>query len=141
MSAVDEAIAAMDSAFNALEKGDIDEFTKILARAATPDVEFSSAINTAISGGISRGRMAVVLWFQEFLDTLETLRWSDRRYEAVGDDAFLAFTMFEARGSASGLRIVSEVGQLYELDEGLIKRGESFRSHAEARAAAEALHP
>ncbi len=139
MSELDEAMAAMDRAFDVLERGDIDEFAAMLAQTATPDFEFTSAISSALSGGAIRGREQVVDWFREFLDTLAQHRWVERRYEPVGLRAILVLARFEAQGPASDVPVVTEVGQIYELEGGLFKRGVSYRSHADAREAAVAL--
>ncbi len=138
MSEVDDAMDALNRMLDALERRDLGGFAEILNKHATPDCEFTSALQLGLSRSSARGRDAIVAWFAEFLEMLEENRWRERRLERVGDRAFLLFTLFEARGSASDVPVETEVGQFYELDDGLVARGISYRTHAEARAAAEA---
>jgi ketosteroid isomerase-like protein len=140
VSVLEERMAAIDKGFDALERGDLDGFMEIVEANSQPDCEFESAIGSAMSANAFRGFDAIRAWFREFLDTLGEPRWMNRRYEPVGDDAFLFFADLEMRGAASGIPLKTEVGQLLELEDGLFKRGQSWTTHAEARAAAEALH-
>jgi SnoaL-like domain len=139
VSVLEERMAAMDGGFDALERCDLDGFMEIVEASAHPDCEFTSAIGAALGTSAFQGFEGIRSWFTEFLETVGQPRWTNRRYERVNDDAFLFFADFEMKGSASGIPVESEIGQLFELSDGLFTRGTSYTSHAEARAAAEAL--
>jgi ketosteroid isomerase-like protein len=140
MPTIEQHMAALDRAFDALERGDLDGFMAIVSEHAHADCEFTSAIGTAMGGRAYRGLDEIRAWFADLLETIAQPRWIDRSYEAVSNDAFMFFARFEMKGASSGIDIDTEVGQLYELESGLVKRGTSFASHAQARAAAEAIH-
>jgi hypothetical protein len=46
---------------------------------------------------------------------------------------------FKARGRGSGIELDQDVGVVWELEDGLVRRARSYTSQAEALAAAEAL--
>jgi hypothetical protein len=139
VSVFEERTAALDAGFDCLERGDLDAFMAIVEANSKPDCEFTSAIGVAMSDSAFRGFDGIRSWFAELLETIGEPRWRDRRYEPVRDDAFLFFASFEMKGAASGIPLQTEIGQLFELEDGLFIRGTSYTSHVEARAAAEAL--
>jgi ketosteroid isomerase-like protein len=139
VSVFEDRTAALEEGFNCLERGDLDAFMVIVEANSKPDCEFTSAIGAAMSNSVFRGFDGIRAWFAELLETVGEPRWKDRRYEQVSDDAFLFFASFEMKGAASGIPLRTEIGQLFELEDGLFVRGTSYTSHAEARRAAEAL--
>ncbi len=139
MSVVEERMDAVDRGFEALERGELETFMAIVEENCSPECEFASVIGSAIDGTAFKGFDGIRAWFADLLDTVDAPRWKDLRYEAVGEKAFLLFARFEMTGTGSGIKLSAEVGQLYELESGLISRGASYDSHAKARAAAEAL--
>jgi ketosteroid isomerase-like protein len=139
VSDVDERMAAIDRGFDLLERGDLDAFMEIVEANSHPDVEFSSAIGLAMSASVFQGFDGIRAWFTEFLESFHGRRWKNRRYEVVSDDLFLLFASFEAKGASSEVPIETEIGQVFELEDGKFKRGRSYSSHAEARTVAEAL--
>lgn len=139
MSVIEDLAAALNDGFDALEAGDLDGFMAIVEANSRPDCEFSSAIGSALGASDFQGLDGIRSWFEDLLETVEEPRWTNRRHEAVSDDVFLFFASFEMKGSASGVPLDTEIGQVYLLEDGLFKRGASYTSHAEARAAAEAL--
>jgi SnoaL-like protein len=140
MTVVEDRIAGFDRGLDALERDDLDGFMAMVEEIAHPDVEFRSAIGSAVGGSVYRGFDGIRAWFTDLLETTDQPRWKDRSYEPLGDDAFLFFARFEMHGAASGIELDTEIGQLLELKAGLVIRGASFSSHGEARAAAEAMH-
>jgi hypothetical protein len=139
VSAVEERMADLDRAFEALEHTDLDAFMAIVQQSSTPDLEFHSAISEALGGGTFRGVKEVRRWFADLLETIDHPRFRDRHYEVVDENAFLFFASYDMRSSA-GMAMNMELGQLYELEDGLLKRATGYSSHAEAREAAERLH-
>jgi hypothetical protein len=139
MSRLEPLIAALEDGLDALEAGDLEGFMRIIEANSTPDVEFTSAIGAAMSASSFRGFDGLRTWFTELLETVSEPRWRERRYEPVSDDLFLFFAIFGMKGSASGVPVETEVGQVFEVENGLFKRGTSYASHAQARAAAAAL--
>ena len=140
MNRVPDAIAVVDRGLDALERGDVEGFARVLEEGCRSDYEFSSAIDTALGGAPLRGAAQIKAWFADLLETADEVHWRERRYEALGPNAFLVLTRFEMKGRASGVPTETQVGQVYELDErGLISRSRSYASHAEARQAARGL--
>ena len=138
MSVVEQRMEGLNRGFDALEQRDIEGVMAIIEENVHPKVEFTSGIGSVLGGGAYRGIDGLRSWFTDLLDTVGDLRYKERRFEALDDEAFLFFAQFELTGGSSGIELSTEVGQLYELEDGLIRRGVSFMSHAEARAAAEA---
>lgn len=140
MNALEKRIAGLDRCFDAIERNDLDGLMEIIAEICDPEVEFTSGIGTALSGGSFHGHDDLRRWFAELLETLSEIVYAQRRYEPVGDDALLFFAEVTATGASSRLPIRFENGQLFVLEDGRFVRGWSYASYAEARAAAEALH-
>jgi hypothetical protein len=64
MPTIDEHMAALDRALDALEGGDLDGFTEIVEEHADPDIEFTSAIGSAVGGQAFRGLDGIRAWFE-----------------------------------------------------------------------------
>ena len=139
MTVVDEKIAALDRGFDALEHRDLEAFSRELEPHCHPRCEFYSAIGSEMDGRVFRGWEEMRGWFADYLDTMQYPKWTDRHYEPIGDSGFMMLARFEMSGAASGVTLETELGQVYELEDGLVTRGESYTSHARARAAAERL--
>ena len=104
------------------------------------ECEFTSGIGSVVGGGVYRGHQGIQDWFGELLETADELHWRERSYEALGETVLLFLARLELTGAASQAPVSSEVGAVYEFEDGLCTRIVSYTSHAEARAAAEAVH-
>jgi hypothetical protein len=137
---LEELIPMTDGGFDALERGDLDEFIRLVRDHVHPDCEFRSGIGSTVGGGVYKGVAGVRTWFGDLLETTSERHWRDRRYEMLGDNVLLFLAHFEVTGAASHAQVSSENGAVFEYEDGLCVRMASFMSHAEAREAAEAVH-
>ena len=58
----------------------------------------------------------------------------------MGESKLLFFSELDFKGAASGARVVENPGTVFQFEDGLCVRIESFMSHDEAREYAEAVH-
>jgi ketosteroid isomerase-like protein len=81
------------------------------------------------------GREGVLQFFREFLEPWKSY---DVRYEFLdaGDGCVVAHSRFKGVGSASGMEVEMELGQLWTLRDSVPIRQEMFRTPADAFAAA-----
>ena len=144
MSVLEARMKDLDGALDVLERGNLDEFMAIVERSSHSDFEFRSAIGSELSGSVFRGMDEIRGWFRDLLAISDVVRWEDRRYEAVGDEAFLLFCSvamtydFELESRSTGLRLDYPASVLCRLRDDLIASATTFRSHEGAREAASA---
>jgi ketosteroid isomerase-like protein len=122
--------------FDQLEQGRVD-FGEI-EELIHPQCEFRSAIGSEVEGRTYRGRDQIQGWFEDLLEAFE-LRYGDRQYEVLDEGNILLLATNTLRGRASGAEVVRDIGIVYEVDDGMIRKAISYDSPSEARAAAEAL--
>ena len=128
-----EHLPVMEGAFDALERGDLDEFTELVRDQIHPDCEFRSGIGSVVGGGIYKGLEGVREWFADVLATTSERRWRNRQWEVFGDDVLVFLADLSFTGAASGATVSSETGAVSEWDDGLCVRMTSFMSHDDAR--------
>ena len=107
------------------------DFDAILARLHS-DAEWRPAISP---GGLEattyRGHEGFRRWAAELAESWETFDLKDPTFEAVGDRVLL-LARVHARGSSSGVTIDAPLAQVWEIDDGKVRRLTGFFSHAEA---------
>ena len=132
-----DMVATLDASLDAVERGRLDELasTEILH----PEIEWTSAIGSVLGGGSYRGREGAGEWLGDLSGTSQRLRWRDRDWRVLGDELILLLARFEMQGKASGAAVENELGAVFELTDGLIRRVTTYHSHAEALAAAETI--
>jgi ketosteroid isomerase-like protein len=133
MSRLEELIPEFDRAFDALERGDLDEITNLTGRLAHPECEFHSGIGSAVGGGTYTGVEGIRSWFGDLIATTSERRWGNRRYETHGDEVMVFLADFEFTGVSSGAALTSGNGAVFEFEDGLCVRIQSFMSHDETR--------
>jgi ketosteroid isomerase-like protein len=101
------------------------------------DCEWSPLIAGVEGASTYHGREGVLQFFEDFLGSFE-VRYHDIEFEQVGD-VVIWLSRMEVRGRESGVEVERELGVVYELDEGLIRHGKAYDSHAAALRAAEEL--
>jgi ketosteroid isomerase-like protein len=101
-----------------------------------PDVVWSSAIQREVEGAhrVYRGRAEVGLFWDEW-HALWDIHIDLSEVRDLGDSV-LALATFSAKGKASGAEIEQRIGYVFEFEDGLIKRGSSYRSEEQALEAA-----
>jgi ketosteroid isomerase-like protein len=138
MRRLEDQIPQFDRGFDALEQGDLDAFMEVTRRLADPECELHSGIGSAVGGGSYQGVEAIRGWFGDLIESTSERHWRNRRYETRGDTLLLFLADFEFIGAASGARVQDKNGAVFEFQDGLCVRMNSFMSHAEAREFAEA---
>ena len=129
MPSLEEQIPLFSTAFDALERGDLDGFIEAARLQAHPEVEFHSAIGSQIGGGAFTGIEGLRSWFGDLIEITSERRWSNRSYETHGDRVIVFLADLEFTGAGSGAPVSSEVGSVFEYEEGLCVRIRSFASH------------
>jgi hypothetical protein len=67
------------------------------------------------------------------------VRYIDRDLQLAGEESVVLLCGLQLRGRGSDVEIVEEMGTIYEFEDGLLRRGQVYRGHAETLAAARAL--
>jgi hypothetical protein len=138
VSGLEDSIPRFDAAFDALERGDLDAFSEITSSQTHSECEFHSGIGSVVGGSAYRGPDGIRSWFVDLIATTSERRWANRRYETEGDRLLLFLSNFEFIGAGSGAPIAGETAAVFEYEDGLCVRINSFTSWAEARDFAEA---
>ena len=89
-------------------------------------------------GGNRRGVREVGNFFREWLDAWDDYS-NDVDFEEITPDLILAHNRFRGRGKGSGIIFETELGQVWEFENGLVVRQTMYRTYNEARAAVDAL--
>jgi ketosteroid isomerase-like protein len=89
-------------------------------------------------GGERYGPRAVGRFFEEWLEMWEDYD-NDVELVEVTPDVILALNAFRGRAKGSGVELESQLGQVWEFKDGLAVRQRMYRTHEEARRAAEEL--
>jgi ketosteroid isomerase-like protein len=129
-------VEKLDAFFDALEQGRVD--AAIIGEFAHPDIEFRSAIGSQLDGRTYSGPEGIADWFRE-VSSMSDLRYESRTYKPIGEEIVLFLGTSKLKGKGSGAEVESEVGVVYEFEDGLVTRVTSFMSQAEAIALAEEL--
>jgi ketosteroid isomerase-like protein len=122
---------------DAMEAGDREALGELVRQIAHPEAEWRPLV-TEVEGGAYRGKAGVRAFFDDFLGSFE-VRYQDRDLRAIDDVAVLLLCRMELEGRGSGAAVSQEMGVVYEFDEGLLRRGCAYGTHAQALAAAEEL--
>lgn len=131
-------IEPLGRACDALERSDVEGFMAIMDEIAHPDCEWTSYTSGAVEGRTHLGHDGMRSWASDLMDTF-VVRYEDRDFRAVGDDVVVFLSTFVYHGRGSGLDLSSEIGVVWEFEDGLFRLGRAYGSHAEAIAAAEAI--
>lgn len=127
---VREALAVMES-------GDHERMGRFVNEMAHPEVEWSPRV-TAVEGATYEGRDGLARFFADFTESFE-VTYSDVELRPISDHAVLELAHAEFRGQGSGVDVSQEIAAVFEFEDGLMRRGHVYDSHAEGKAAAAAL--
>jgi hypothetical protein len=132
-----ENIEVVNRAVEAINQRDIDGYLA----CCTEDVQLITPV--AKVGGAYEGAEGIGRFFADVADAAPDFTLTIERLEAVGKDRVLAFTRLSASGRASGIqagaesgRAYLEMGAVYGLVDGKIKRTRVFFDRDEALEAA-----
>ena len=124
----EENLAVARAAMEAFQRRDLEA---ILPRWHE-DAEWRPAISPGgLEGTTYVGHEGVRCWLAELDESWETFDVIEPRFEAVGDRVLL-LARVHARGSWSGAEIDAPLSQVWEFDEGKVRRLSAFSTHAEA---------
>jgi ketosteroid isomerase-like protein len=127
-----ERLGAMFEQF--WKHGDPDAGRGVLA----DDIEWNGLDEIALGGGERHGPREVGRFFSEWLEMWEDYD-NDVEIVEVTPDVLLALNRFRGRARGSGIELESDLGQVWEFRDGLAVRQTMYRTHEEARRAAEEL--
>jgi ketosteroid isomerase-like protein len=101
------------------------------------DIEWFGLDEVAL-GGERHGPREVGGFFAEWLEMWEDYD-NDVEFFEVTPDIILALNRFRGRAKGSGIELESQLGQVWEFRDGRAVRQTMYRTHDEARRAAEEL--
>jgi ketosteroid isomerase-like protein len=108
------------------------------AEVMAPDIEWNGMDDDATLGGTRFGARAVNAFFAEWLEAWEVADVSWEITELT-PDLLLVHSRLTARGRGSGLETATEIGQVWEFENGRATRQTMYRKFEDARRAADAL--
>jgi ketosteroid isomerase-like protein len=112
------------------QERDIDRYLACCAE----DIQLQTPVSPV--AGVYEGADGIRRFFADIEDAGPDFRLELERLEAVGGERVLAFTRLTFHGRASGLSIPAETGNVYEFEEGKIRRVQIFLDRAQALEAA-----
>lgn len=111
------------------------DYASEIKRRFHPDLEFRSRV-IGVEGRVYAGRDGIDRYWADMLDAFDAWHTGELRCEAVADGRVLVIGVFEARGRESGVPLRFEVAALWSVEQGLIRRIDTFASEQQARRAA-----
>ncbi len=123
-----ENVEMVETAFRAWNRGDRDGWLAPMH----PEVEWSSAIQRQVEGAetVYRGQAELGRFWDEYHDL-----WSfDIEVAEMRDlgDSVLALARIRATGGASGVEVERSIGYVFQVENGLLRRGRAYLSAEEA---------
>ena len=137
-SAAESNLEIIRRAIEAIESGDAERFGELVDEVAHPEIEWTPLIAVGIEGTY-RGRDRLVSFFRDMHGSFEP-RYEELELRSLGDDVVLAACQLKLTGRESELEFRQEMGSVFEFEDGLLRRGHAYPTHAEAREAAERIH-
>ncbi len=126
----EENVETVERAITAINERDIDGYLA----CCTEDIQLRTPVSQV--AGAYEGAVGIRRFFADIEDAGPDFRLHLERLEAAGAERVLAFTRLTFHGRASGLTIPAETGNVYEFEEGKIRRIQIFFDRAEALEAA-----
>ena len=121
-----ENVEIVRRALDAFSSGDADSF----AALTTPDLEWKTGLG-AVEGEVFRGHEGVQTYFARLGSAWEEFRFLAEEYRDR-DDTVLVLGRLEGRGRGGGVPVVSPVGAVWDLRDGLIWRLRAYLDQGEA---------
>ncbi|HEX5821995.1 MAG TPA: hypothetical protein VFY30_09540 [Solirubrobacterales bacterium] len=130
-------IEILNRSWDAIERGDRDEFRAIAREFAHPRCEWTPLLS-GVDGRTYHGPDGMVEFFEEWLESFVP-SYEDRQFEELGSGVILARCRVHLESRESGVSIDREIAVLMEWQDGLLRRGRAFDTRAAALEAAEEL--
>jgi ketosteroid isomerase-like protein len=126
----EERVETVERAITAVNERDLDGYLA----CCTADIQLQTPVSPVV--GVYEGAVGIRRFFADIEDASPDFRLDLERLEAAGGERVLAFVRVTSHGRASGLSIPAETGNVYEFEEGKIRRVQIFLDRAEALEAA-----
>jgi ketosteroid isomerase-like protein len=126
----EENIEIVERALAAINERDIDGYLA----CCTEDIQLQTPVSPV--AGVYEGADGIRRFFADIEDAGPDFRLDLERLEAGGGERVLAFVRITVHGRTSGLPIPAETGNVYEFEEGKIRRIQIFLDRVEALEAA-----
>ena len=110
----------VERAITAINERNIDAHLACCAE----DIQLKTPVSPV--AGVYEGADGIRRFFADIEDAGPDFRLHPEHLEAVGGERVLAFVRLAFRGRASGLSIPAETGNVYEFEEGKIRRVQIF---------------
>jgi ketosteroid isomerase-like protein len=124
----EELRAIADTAFGALNAGDLDSFLSVVSE----DAEFTSMI-AEVEGQTYRGHEGVRTWWNTVAGTFQSVRWELLEVEGSGGRGL---ARLRAVGEVGGVEVEQTVWQAARYQDGKLDWWAFFRAESDAREAA-----
>jgi ketosteroid isomerase-like protein len=119
-----------------IESGNRGELRRLIDDTVHQDCEWFPLLARVEGGGEGyRGPEGMATFFEDLVGSFE-VRYENREVRALGDVAVLLICEMNVLGRESGLAVSRELGVIYEFEDGRMRRGRAYPSHAEALTAA-----
>jgi ketosteroid isomerase-like protein len=126
----EENLKVVERAIAAIDERDIDGYLA----CCTEDVRLRTPLSPV--AGLYEGADGIRRFFADIEDTGPDFQLDLERLQSVGGERVLAFLRVTSHGRASGLPTPAKTGNVYEFEEGKIRRIQIFLDRGEAREAA-----
>jgi hypothetical protein len=126
----EENVQTVERAITAINERDIDGYLA----CCTEDIQLQTPVSAL--AGVYEGGVGIRRFFADIEDAGPDFRLDLERLEAVGGERVLAFTRVTFHGRASGLSTPIETGNVYEFEEGKVRRIQIFADRGAALEAA-----
>jgi ketosteroid isomerase-like protein len=123
-------VEIVNKAIDAFSNKDVDAFAALTAA----DLEWKVGL-AAVEGEVFRGREGVETYFGRLSSAWAEFRFLAEEFRDLGD-VVVVLGQLEGRGRGGAVPVVSPVGAVWELREGLIVRLRAYLNHGEALKAA-----
>ncbi len=123
-------VETVERAIAAINERDIDGYLA----CCTEDIQLQTPVSPV--AGVYEGADGILRFFADIEDAGPDFRLDLERLEAGGGERVLAFVRITVHGRTSGLPIPAETGNVYEFEEGKIRRIQIFLDRGEALEAA-----
>ena len=101
-----------------------------------PECEWLPALSR-VEGMVYRGRDGMRAFWRDWFGVFEDIRYEEINIMPVEPDQVILLCQVVLRGRESAISMRQDLGVLYEVDGGLIRRGATYFSHDDALKAAE----
>jgi hypothetical protein len=126
----EENLEVVERAIAANNERDIDGYLA----CCTEDVRLQTPVSPV--AGVYEGAKGIRRFFADIEDAGPDFRLDLERLQGVGGERVIAFVRVTSHGRASGLPTPAETGNVYEFEEGKIRRIQIFIDRDEALGAA-----